>query len=156
MSISTKEELQFLLHRAFEIEKKFESVSAWKGFVSVDSTYRKTVLVLARDSHKHRLDLEQLLNKLHLELPTSEIPDETFDFEGMLDSEILYRIVEQDQMVADLYGELVEMTDPKLVSSLSGTDDVSFFYDGLKRIVEDELRHVQMVKSISGNIKRVQ
>jgi hypothetical protein len=55
-----------------------------------------------------------------------------------------------------LYAELVEMTDPKLVSSLSGNEDASFFYEKLKRIVEDELRHVQMVKSISGNIKRVQ
>jgi hypothetical protein len=156
MSISTKKELQFLLHRALEIEKKFESVSAWKGFVSVDTNYRKTVLVLARDSYKHRLDLEQLLNTLHLELPTSELPDETFDFEGMLDSEILYRIVEQDEIVADLYSELVAMTDPKLVSSLSGAEDVSFFYEKLKRIVEDELRHVRMVKSISGNVTRVQ
>jgi hypothetical protein len=156
MSISTKEELQFLLHRALEIEKKFESISAWKGFVSVDPNYRKTVLVLARDSYKHRLDIEQLLKKLHFELPTSELPDETFDFEGMLDSEILYRIVEQDEIVADLYAELVEKTDTKLVSSLSGAEDVSFFYDKLKLIVEDELRHVRMVKSISGNITRVQ
>ena len=33
MAISTKEELQFLLHRGIEIEKKFESFSALKGFV---------------------------------------------------------------------------------------------------------------------------
>ena len=156
MSISTKEELQFLLHRALEIEKKFESISAWKGFVSVDSNYRKTVLVLARDSFQHRLDLEKLLKTLHLELPTDELPDETFDFQGMLASEILYKIVGQDEVAADLYSELVEKTDPELVASLSGTEDVSFFFEKLNRIVEDELRHVNMVKSISGNITRVQ
>ena len=156
MSISTKDELQFLLHRGLEIEKKFESLSAWKGFVSVESNHRKTVLLLARDSYKHRLDLEKLLEMLHLEFSTNEFPDEPFDFEGMLDSEILYKIVEQDEIVADLYSELLDKTDPKLVSFLSGTEDVSFFYQTLKRIVEDEKRHVQTVKSLTGNITRVQ
>ena len=82
MSISTKEELQFLLHRGLEIEKKFESISAWECFVTVDSDNWKTVLSLARDSHKYRLDLEKLLETLNLEAATNEIPDATFDFGG--------------------------------------------------------------------------
>ena len=89
MAISTKEELQFLLHRSWEIEKNFESLSVWKGFVALDSNYRKTVLTLARDSLKHRLELEKLLKTLNLESPNSEIIKEAFNFEGMLDVEIL-------------------------------------------------------------------
>ena len=86
MAISTREELQFLLYRGWEKEKEFESLSAWKGFVSVGSDYRMTILTLARDSHRHRLNLEELLQKLGLEAPTNEIPEVTFDFDGMLDS----------------------------------------------------------------------
>ena len=156
MSISTKEELQFLLHRGLEIEKKFESMSAWKGFVTVDSYHRKIVLVLARESNKHGLDLEKMLKTLGLELPTDEFVQEIFNFEGMLDSEILYKIIRQDEIAADIYSELVEKTDPKLVRSLSGNDDTSFFYQTLKRIIEDEKRHVSMIKSLTGNIIRVQ
>lgn len=51
-----------------------------------------TVLTLARDSHKHKLNLEKLLNTLDLEAATNEIPEETFDFAGMLDSKILQKL----------------------------------------------------------------
>ena len=74
----------------------------------------------------------------------------------MLDSEILYKIVRQDEIAADIYSELVEKTDPNLVRSLSGNDDTSFFYQTLKRIIEDEKRHVSMVKSLTGAIVRIQ
>ena len=46
----------------------------------------------------------------------------------MLDSEILYKIIRQDEIAADIYSELVKKTDPILVRSLSGIDDTSFFY----------------------------
>jgi len=156
LSISTKEELQFLLHRAWEIEKKFESLSAWKGFVSMGSTYRSTVLTLARESYVHRLNLEKLLKTLDLEAPTNEIPEGTFDFTGMLDLEMLQKTIEQDEIARDLYTKIVENTDPKIVSALSGGKDVEFFYQTLKQMVEDETRHISMVRKISGHIKRIQ
>ena len=155
MAISTKEELQFLLHRGIEIEKKFESFSAWKGFVTLDSANRKAVLTLAGDSHKHRLDLEKMLEILGLEAPTDEIPNVKFDFEGMLDAEILQKIVEQDKIVADLYRELVEQTDPKLVAVLFGEKNVEFYYQTLNRFITDENRHVGMVQVLSGRITRI-
>ena len=156
MTISTKDELQFLLHRALEIEKDFESISVWKGFVSIASKYRPTVLKLARESHQHRLELEKLLVVLKLDAPTDEIPEQAFNFEGMMDNEILQKIVENDQIAADLYSELAEKTDPKLISGLSGDENVSVFFDLLNRLVADEHRHVNMVKSITGDIIRVQ
>ena len=155
MSISTKEELQFLLHRGLEIEKKFESISAWEGFVTVDSDNRKTVLTLARDSHMHRLDLEKLLETLNLEAATNEIPDAKFDFGGMLDAEILQKIIARDEIAADLYTELAEKTDPKLVAALSGLKNVEFFYKTLEHIVEDEKKHMHMVKALTGTITRI-
>jgi len=155
MSISTKEDLQFLLHRCLEIENKFESISAWEGFVSVTSDNRKTVLTLARDSHKHRLDLEKLLETLNLEALTNEIPDVTFDFQGMLDAEVFQKILEQDEVAADLYSEIVEKTDPKLVEALFGSKDVDFFYQTLRRIVEDEKRHVRLMNALAGAITRI-
>ena len=156
MAISTKEELQFLLHRGWEIEKNFESLSVWKGFIAVDSTHKKTVLRLARDSHKHRLNLENLLETLNLESPTNEILTESSKFEGMINVEILQRIVGYDETVADLYVELMEKTEPKLVTSLSGAENVDFFYKTMEQLAEDEKRHVKMVRSITGTIVRIQ
>ena len=79
-----------------------------------------------------------------------------FDFEGMLDAETLQKIVEQDEIVADLYSELAENTDPKLVSVLFGGKSVDVFYQTLKRLVDDEKRHVRMVKALTGDIQRIQ
>jgi len=120
------------------------------------STYRSTVLTLARESYVHRLNLEKLLKTLDLEAPTNEIPEGTFDFTGMLDLEMLQKTIEQDEIARDLYTKIVENTDPKIVSALSGGKDVEFFYQTLKQMVEDETRHISMVRKISGHIKRIQ
>jgi hypothetical protein len=156
LSISTKEDLQFLLHRAWEIEKKFESLSAWKGFVSMGQTFRSTVLTLARESYNHRLNLEKLLKSLNLEAPTNEIPDGVFNFTDMLDLEAIQKIVENDELVRDLYAKIVESADPKVVSALSGEKNADFFYQTLKRMIEDETRHISMVRKSSGHINRIQ
>ena len=110
---------------------------------------------MARDSHKHRLDLEKLLKKLDLEAPTNEIPEGTFDFVDMFDSEILQKIIGQDEIAADLYAELAEKTDSKLVATLSGAENAEFFCQTLKQLIEDEKRHVKMVKALTGKIKRI-
>jgi hypothetical protein len=60
MPISTKEELRFLPHRGLKIER-FESFSAEKGFVAVDSTNRNLVMTLVGDSHAQRLTIEKML-----------------------------------------------------------------------------------------------
>ena len=119
-------------------------------------TFRSTVLTLARESYIHRLNLEKLMKTLDLEAPTNEIPEEVFDFAGMLDSEVVQKIVENDEKVRDLYTTIVENTDPKIVSALSGEENVDFFYQTLKRIIEDETRHISMVRTISGRISRIQ
>jgi hypothetical protein len=50
----------------------------------------------------------------------------------------------------------VENTDPKVVSALSGGNHVEFFYQTLKQMVEDETRHITLVRKIAGHITRIQ
>lgn len=156
MTISSKEELQFLIHRAWEIEKKFESLSAWKSFVSMGSSNRLTVLTLARESHAHRLNLEKLLKILGLEVPTNEIPEVTFEFEGVLPSEMLSKIVEYDEMARDLYNHILENTNSQIISTLYRDKDNEFYYKVLKQMIEDETKHIRMVRKISSLIERIQ
>ena len=156
MTISSKDELQFLIHRAWEIEKKFESLSAWKSFVSIGSSNRLTVLTLARESHVHRLNLEKLLKILGLDVPTNEIPEATFEFEGMLPSEMLLKIVEYDEMARDLYNHILENTNSQIISTLCRGKANEFYYKVLKQMIEDETKHICMVRKISGLIERIQ
>lgn len=89
-------------------------------------------------------------------MPTNEISDGVFDFTGMLDMEVIQKIVENDEVVKDLYTKLVESTDPKIVSDLFGEKNADWLYQTLKRMIEDETRHISMVKKIAGRIERVQ
>ena len=74
----------------------------------------------------------------------------------MLDSEILQKTIKQAEIARDLYTKIVENTDPKVVSVLSGGEDVGFFYQTLRQMVEDETRHINMVRKIAGHITRIQ
>ncbi|MEJ2242661.1 MAG: hypothetical protein P8Y18_11060 [Candidatus Bathyarchaeota archaeon] len=155
MLISTRAELQYLLHRAWEIEKKFESLLAWKSFISTDSNYRSIILTLARESYQHRLNLEKLLKKLGLEAPTNEIPKPDFDLNGLLHSEILQKIVNYDEMAKELYTQILENTDPHVISILIDGSD-AFFNRQLRQMIEDETRHIGLVKKMTGKIERIQ
>ncbi|MEJ2271574.1 MAG: hypothetical protein P8X91_03645 [Candidatus Bathyarchaeota archaeon] len=154
--ISTKEELQYLLHRAWEIEKKFESFTAWKSFISEKTEYRSTFLTLARESYQHRLNLEKLLKILNLESPTCEIPETSFDFDSLLYSEIFEKTIEFDKMARELYVQILENTDSQIISSLIDRNDIKFFHQQLKQMIEDENRHIGMVKKLTGKIVRIQ
>ena len=154
--ISTRAELQYLLHRAWEIEKKFESLSAWKSFISTESKYRSTFLTLAKESYQHRLNLEELLKRFGLEAPTNEIPKPDFDLNGLLNSEILQKIVNYDEMARELYIQILENMDPRNISILIDETEFVFLNQQLKQMIEDETRHIGLVKKMTGKIDRIQ
>ena len=156
LTISSKEELQFLIHRAWEIEKKFESLSAWKTFLSMGSSNRLTVLTLAKESHVHKLNLEKLITILGLEAPTNEIPEITFDFVGLLPSEMLLRIIEYDDMARELYNQILVNINSKVFLAFYSGKKIEFVNKTLKQMVEDETKHICMVKKITGLIERIQ
>ena len=89
-------------------------------------------------------------------MPTNEIPNGVFDFTDMLDMEAIQKIVENDEMVKDLYTKIVESTDLKVVSDLFGEKNADCLHQTLKRMIEDETRHISMVKKIAGRIERIQ
>jgi rubrerythrin len=131
-------------------------LSIWKAFVTVGSAYRKTILTLARDSQNHRLKLEKLFKTLNLETPTNEMHESDFDFTGKCDAEILQEVVEQDEIAQDLYAELAENTDPKLVATLSSNEVVDLFFGTLTQMAKDEERHIKMAQNLAGCVKRIQ
>lgn len=153
--MSEKEQLKILLHRGWEIEKKFESLSSWKAFVTVGSNFRNTILTLILDEEKHRSDLEKLIKGLNLGAPAEEIGEVGFDFCGKCDAEILEEVAKQDEIARDLYSAIEEKTDPKLVTKLSGRKDTKFFYQKLNQMVEDEKRHIEMLRKLAPRIRRI-
>ena len=143
-----------LLNRAWEIEKNFESLASWEAYIRVDSSYRKTLLPLLLDSEKHRVNLEKLMVELNFKTPTNE-RENIVNFKDKYDSEVLTEIVKQDEIARDLYTSIIETTDQKLFEELTRTNDATFVYQTLKQMVNDEKRHIEMVKKITGKMKRI-
>ena len=150
----SKEELQMLLNRAWEIEKHFESLASWKAYITVDSSYRKTLLPLLLDSEKHRVHLEQLMTTLNLTIPTNE-SNILFEFHDKYDAEVLTEIAKQEEIARDLYTSILENTDPTLIEMLTRTNDVTLFYQTLQHMVKDEKRHIELLKKITPKITRI-
>lgn len=96
-----------------------------------------------------------MLRKLGLAAPTTEIGDSQFDFDGMMNEEILQKIRAHDEMIAALYAEILEKTNTKLVATLSNDDDINFFINTLKSLIQDEKRHVNLINAVAGNIIRI-
>ncbi|MEJ2281619.1 MAG: hypothetical protein P8X97_06905, partial [Candidatus Bathyarchaeota archaeon] len=129
---------------------------AWKSFISTESKYRSTILTLAKESYQHRLNLEELLKRFGLEAPTNEIPKPDFDLNGLLHSEILQKIVNYDEMARELYIKILENMGPRKISILIDETDVVFLNQQLKQMIEDETRHIGLVKKMTGKIERIQ
>jgi rubrerythrin len=150
----SKEELQFLLNRAWEIEKYFESLTSWKGYITVDSSYRKMLLSLLLDSEKHRVQLEQLLINLNFPIPTTA-SDIHFHFQDKYDAEVLTEIAKQEEIARDLYTSIVENTDSTLIEELTRSNDTSMFYRTLDQLVKDEKRHIHLLRKNTSTITRI-
>jgi hypothetical protein len=150
----SKEELNMLLNRAWEIEKNFESLASWKAYITVDSNYRKTLITLLLDSEKHIVNLEKIMVELNFKIPTNE-REMIFNFLDKYDSEVLTEIVKQDEIARDLYITILEKTDQTLLEGLTRTKDTTFVYQTLKQMANDEKRHIEMVKKITPKMKRI-
>ena len=120
------------------------------------SSYRLTVLTLAKESYTHRINLEKLLKTLGLEVSTNEIPEVTFDFVDMLPSEILLKIVDYDELARELYSQILEKFNSKIFLTLFRSKDNDFFYKTIKQMIDDETKHISMVRKVSGLIERIQ
>jgi hypothetical protein len=97
-----------------------------------------------------------MLKKLGLDAPTNEIPETSFAFNGLHNSEILDKTVEYDDMARELYIQFLEKTNPKVISFLIDGNDVAIFNAQLKQMIEDETRHIGMVKTMVSKIHRIQ
>ena len=150
----SKEDLQLLLERAWEIEKYFESLSSWKGYITVNSGYRKTLLPLLLDSEKHRIQLEQVMTALNFPIPTTT-SNMVFHFQDKYDSEVLTELAKQEELARDLYTSIVENTDPALINALTKTNDATVFYQPLHQIIKDEKRHLELLRKITPPLTRI-
>jgi succinate dehydrogenase flavin-adding protein (antitoxin of CptAB toxin-antitoxin module) len=74
----------------------------------------------------------------------------------MLPYEILLKIVEYDEMARELYTHILENTNSQVFLTLCSGKDTEFFYIALKQMIEDEIKHISMVRKISSLIERIQ
>jgi hypothetical protein len=83
--------------------------------------------------------------KLNFKIPRND-REMISNFKDKYDGEILTEIAKQEEIARDLYTRILEKTDYKLFEGLTRTEDATFFYQILKQMVNDEKRHIEMMK----------
>ncbi len=155
-AIKTKEELITLLGRGYWIETQFEETAEWNAYVSsLSEKGREVIFILASDSARHKITLEEIGIKLGTDLKNviDKFDKRIFDFSKMKEDEIFKVILEHEIIARDLYSRLYEFVDREIFrdSKLSADE----FFNAMKMLIEDEEKHIKLVEPLSDKTVRI-
>ncbi|MDI3502999.1 MAG: hypothetical protein PWR09_1125 [Archaeoglobi archaeon] len=125
------EELAGLLSRAYWIEKELEDKSLWRAYISqMSEENRKIILSIAKDSMRHRKILEEIGERIGIDLG-----DLVKDFEK-ISSEFSH--LEEGGIFKHIFHN--EMLAKEIYSAIKNTD---------------EERHIKLVEPLVDTTKRI-
>lgn len=116
----------------------------WKAYKEVDE-FNEVFFDLAHNSAEHKSLIEKISSNLNGfdKERYSEISDvEDFDLKGKSDEEIITEILEEEQLILDVYKKLYSLADRDLVKKAwKGTKSEDYF-DILERLVNEAEEHI--------------
>lgn len=147
MRIDSKEEFYSTLQDLYCTEDCFEGMHSWVGTVLSERKYKDILSELADDSSEHKKKLKELFSKME-GLEPKEEDIESFDFEeGGDDEAILKTVLENDYSALYHYSLLKVTVDKELLTKMLDEEDVQDYYETLEYLIEEELRHIKMLRS---------
>ncbi|MDH3364990.1 MAG: hypothetical protein OEM29_03155 [Thermoplasmata archaeon] len=153
------DELAGFLHKALEIERAFETVAEWEGYVSVEKKEFKNVLFqLVSDSNGHGRTVESLLKMVHTGNDYGELPlqPRVFNFGGKNELEVMSEISRIENIMFDLYSNIREaLQDSDFHKLLIDKDNAAPFMTALDGLIDDETRHLSLISKYVRKLDRL-
>lgn len=147
IEIKSEEEFHKILQDMYCTEECFEGMHYWVGDVLSKAENSEILRKLADDSNEHKDGIEELISKIEGIEPEDKDMDK-FDFEEDVDDEnILKTVLETDYSALYHYSLLKTNLEKDLLSELLSEEDKKFYHETLDRIIEDELRHIRILRS---------
>lgn len=156
--IADIEELGQYLTRAYWIESEMEIVVQWEAYMVLPETYRDVLFRLSHDSAAHKTYLKRISSKLEgfdLEESIKKMSDRKFEFKGLIDEEIMAEILKFEYLSLDLYEKLYQHSSMKYIYKTWTCEDPEDYFKTLYWLIEQEKKHIELVKPLAGRIERI-
>ncbi len=142
-----------------EVERGFESVTQWEGYVSVkEEEFRSVLFQLVSDSDRHARTVESLLEMVRTEEDYRGVPlqPRAPSFKGKDDVEVMTEIAGVETVMFELYTDIQEaLSGSDLPRLLVNEDDAAAFVAALEGLIEDEARHKSIISKYVRKLDRL-
>ncbi len=158
VEITTIEELRTVLEKAYWIETQLELSAEWEAYLTAGEKYRDILFEIAHDSELHKRVMERLCETLYgIDKGGFRQPENTqaFNFQEMLDEEIIKEVMKYEELAHDIYSKLLEHTSPELVEKHWTRSDPSDYFKDLRWLTKEEERHVALLKPYAKRTSRI-
>ena len=158
VKITDLSELCSLLGRLYWVESEMELMGQWDAYTEVGERYRDILFTLSHDSEKHKTRLENLFSKIDgcdTNTVLSRTEREKIELKGKREEEILQEVLKYDQLALDLYRRVHSSVQRPLIRERWNGDDPDEFFRTLKWLIEEEKRHVALLKEHVGKPERI-
>jgi hypothetical protein len=158
-AIALGDELVGFLRKALEIERGFETVAEWEGYVSVkQKEFRNVLFQLVSDSGEHVRTVESLLKMVRTAYDYVGLPlqPRVFNFRGKSEVEVMTEVSRIENIMFDMYSDIREaLQDSDMAKLLIDEDDATEFMTALENLIEDEARHMSIISKYVRKLDRL-
>ncbi|UCE81470.1 MAG: hypothetical protein JSV94_03415 [Methanobacteriota archaeon] len=140
------DELADLMHKALEIERGFELIAQWEGYVGVrKKEFREILFLLVSETNGHVRTLESMIEKIRTEQDYRGPPiqQRVFNFKGKNELEILTEISKIENIMLDIYSDIRDaLKESDMTKILIDKNEARPFLTALENLIDDETRHL--------------
>lgn len=150
-------ELAILLRKAMEIERGFENMAQWEGYIQArNGVFRDTLFQMISESENHSSIVAGMIDRLAV--PLDDMPSlraQTFDFTGKEDMEVMRMLGEKERLAFDTYSNIRSAIMTSDTSNWMSIEAREHILSGLSTLVEEEAEHMRLATSAVGKVERI-
>jgi hypothetical protein len=152
-----KNELSSFLKKALEIERGFESMSQWEGYVQAKSDgFRDMLFTMISESEHHASMVTEMLERIGVTGTDSYgLRQQVFDFSLKEESEVTREIARTEKLALDLYTNIRDSLERSDTTNWLTEENNRFIMENLSTLIADETRHLYMATKNVGKVVRI-
>lgn len=159
IEITDIDELKSLLDRAYWIEGEFEQSFQWEAYSHIQEKHRDLIFKLSHDSQGHKSLLKKLINNIDgisIEDVENSKTGKEFQYRPRWeDSEVFGELLKYEFLAKDIYSRIKEHTSEKLIDDIWMGDNSEEFFKAMEYLIEEEQKHIDLVRPHAGSIQRI-
>lgn len=145
------------MKKVLEIERGFENMAHWEGYVQAKSEiFRDTLFTMISESEHHATMVGDMLDRLGS--PSEETPalrQRTFDFSGKEELEVMRMLANNEKLAFDTYTNIRGAILASDTSSWLSLEARDYIIMNLDELIEAEAEHMRLAMSSVGKVERI-